>query len=210
MKKLLSLMFGLLIGLGLTSCSSCGKHAPEPEPAPQYDDTLVVEELINADFDDISAQYADSLFRWYETDMLLESYLDEAEDNTVSGVTNVFQTVTELPQGGYDTHVILYSHVVGTTTVEEQHGFWTENIVLTPDAVTLTFDEAFDRVMQSNFVKPHSRYCTLRIPLGPVRCNAQYVFGNVKSQLYVDALTGEVANENPAFKGFSMPLGEWP
>jgi hypothetical protein len=67
--------------------------------------------------------------------------------------------------------------------------------------------------MAVNFPKPHSKHVTLRNPIGPVAINTQWIFGNVHEQIWVDAVTGECANSNPAFpetKGFKMPLGEWP
>ena len=58
-------------------------------------------------------------------------------------------------------------------------------------------------------------YALLKLgnPIGPVTINAQYIFGNLESQIWVDAVTGDVKNSNPAFPdslGFKMPLGEWP
>jgi hypothetical protein len=50
----------------------------------------------------------------------------------------------------------------------------------------------------------------LRKEVAPLDCNPQYIFGNKRAQLYVDAVTGEVKDYNPAYKGFTMPLGEWP
>ena len=58
-----------------------------------------------------------------------------------------------------------------------------------------------------------SRYVTLRNPIGPVAVNTQWIFGNIHEQIWVDAVTGDTKNSNPAFpeeKGFKMPLGEWP
>ena len=68
-------------------------------------------------------------------------------------------------------------------------------------------------MMQANAPKPHSKNAILRNPIGPIAINAQWVFGNVREQLWCDAVTGEIRNSNPAFpkeKGFKMPLGEWP
>ena len=213
MKKLLFLMFVVLTGMCITSCSSCGKDAPEPTP--QEDeidvvDTLVVEDIIQADIDDMNDKYIDDPYRWYETDILMMSFLDdEAPEKTVEGVSNTFEVVKTVEGDGYDTYVITYSHVSGATAIDEKHAFYVENIEMTQDMVKLTFDEAFDKAMQSNFVKPHSRYCTLRLPLGPNKCNVQYIFGNNDSQIYVDAVTGDVTDVNPAFKGFDMPSMKW-
>jgi hypothetical protein len=68
-------------------------------------------------------------------------------------------------------------------------------------------------MMSVNFPKPHSKHVTLRNPVGPAAVNAQWIFGNIKEQIWIDAVTGEAKKSNPAFpeeKGFKMPLGEWP
>lgn len=68
--------------------------------------------------------------------------------------------------------------------------------------------------MASNFPKPHSRNCVLRREIGPIPdVNPQYIFGNTKSQLYVDAVTGSVTNHTPAFQpdlAFSSPTANLP
>ena len=70
---------------------------------------------------------------------------------------------------------------------------------------------ALERINQVNAPKPHSRYCVLRKEIAPNDINPQYIFGNSRAQLYVDAVTGTVCTENPAFAGgFGLPLGEWP
>ena len=65
--------------------------------------------------------------------------------------------------------------------------------------------------MQTNVPKPQSKHVTLRNPVCPVAINTQWIFGNIHEQLWVDAVTGNVAISNPAFpkeKGFKMPPGE--
>ena len=59
---------------------------------------------------------------------------------------------------------------------------------------------------------------SLRLPVGPVACNAQWVIGDVYDVIFVDAVTGEISDVNPAFKPDNKegggdtgePLGEWP
>ena len=87
-----------------------------------------------------------------------------------------------------------------------------EDFPLNDEAIVLTFTEALDRVLAANYPKPHSKYVVLRKEIGPKAANPQYIFGNLKSQLYVDATTGAVSDSNPVFavKGFTIPLGEWP
>ena len=65
--------------------------------------------------------------------------------------------------------------------------------------MTVTFNEVLEKINEVNMPKPHSKQCVLRKQVGPVAANPQYIFGNVKSQIYVDAINGKVSDENPAF-----------
>ena len=43
-------------------------------------------------------------------------------------------------------------------------------------------------------------FITLRLPVGPKDCNVQWTFGDVYDVLFIDAVTGEIRDYNPAFK----------
>jgi hypothetical protein len=128
-------------------------------------------------------------------------------------VVNILQKVIERGNG-YDTYVYKFQHFNdGKVLTDSVPGFWVENWPLEDKAIKLKYVEAWDKIQQVNFPKPHSKHVTLRNPIGPITINTQWIFGNVKEQIWVDAVTGECKNSNPAFpeeKGFKMPLGEWP
>lgn len=42
-------------------------------------------------------------------------------------------------------------------------------------------------------------FLTLRLPVGPKDCNVQWVIGDVYDVLFIDAVTGEIRDYNPAF-----------
>lgn len=208
-------IFGLMaiVALMTASCTSCDKKQDKNQ-----DNTEVKEAKLNAshatatDREYMYLTYG-SDYRWFEQCVLLKDFLDEENDGTIAGISNVFQIV-EGDEQAFDVHVILISHAAnGKDTVEVKEGFWVEDYPLNDEAIVLSFEQAYERVMQSNYPKPHSRHCVLRKEVGPVDANPQYIFGNSHAQLYVDAITGEVADEDPAFKGsgdFGKPLGEWP
>ena len=78
------------------------------------------------------------------------------------------------------------------------------------DAITVTYEQAYELMNQVNLPKPHSKNCVLRKPLGPQACNPQYVFGNVQAQVWIDASTGEAKNSNPAFpEDFELASPTW-
>ena len=201
--------------LGLSSCTGCKGEAQEEtvgDSAAVVTAVLNVEHTIATDRQTMYLKGGD--YRWFETCILLPEFLD-SEDATSDPVmvSNVFQRVAE--QGnGYDTWVYKFQHFAdGTCLVDSVRGFWIEDNPLNEDVITLKYADAYEKIMEVNSPKPHSQQVCLRNPVGPLACNAQYVFGNVHEQLWVDAVTGEVKNSCPAFpeeKGFKMPLGEWP
>lgn len=199
--------------LGFSSCQSCkGEQEAAEKPAlNQPKAELVVENLVSMDRQDMFLHHSND-YRWYETCVVLKDFLDEECDGTITGVSNIFQAVVEKDKGA-DVFVVMYTHTADTSSVEKVHTFWIEDMPMENEAIKLTFKEAFERVMQANAPKPHSQHVVLRKELGPINCNPQYIFGNQRAQLYVDAVTGEVRTSNPVFpeeKGFKMPLGEWP
>lgn len=203
MKKLLILFAATLM---FSACSKCSKEAPTQLEA---NATWNVENVTNTDKQYMFTNYGGD-YRWFETCILLQDYLDEECDGTVAGVSNVFQVVEEEGKSA-DVFVVLAAHVPDSTTYEVKQGFWVEDFPLENDTINLTYMEAFEKVMAVNCPKPHSKNCILRKPIGPLPCNAQYVFGNIREQLWVDAKTGEVKESNPAFPDdLQMPLGEWP
>lgn len=220
MKKILfSLFISMMFMIGMNSCTGCNKTQEVnnvdtvevvTEPA-----VLNVENLISMDrqamYNKVGGDY-----RWYETCMKLNDFLDEENDGSLAEVVNVFQAVIDRGQG-YDTKVYKFQHFADGTYAEDSViGFWIEDFPMNEEAIQVTYDEAYDNLMAVNIPKPHSRYVTLRKQVGPVEANPQYIFGNLRETVFVDAVTGEVFDYNPAFgkpedgKGFKMPLGEWP
>ena len=218
MKKTFIGMFAILFSLmiALSSCNGCKKT----EEVPANDSTLtnvavaelVVENLISTDRQDMYMNHAQD-YRWFETCMMLNDFLDEENDGSLAEVVNVFQAVIERGSG-FDTKVYKFQHFSDGTNVNDSiNGFWVEDQPLNEEAIKLTYKEAYDKLMATNCPKPHSRYVTLRKQVGPIDANPQYIFGNLRETVFVDAVTGEVSDVNPAFGPnfqLSKPLGEWP
>ena len=195
----------------LTSCE--GKKNEEQQ---NFNDetkveSLVVENTVSTDREFMFLNYGGD-YRWFETCILMKDFMDEETDGSVEAVTSIFQVVTEIDSSCYDTHVIMTVHTLDTSTIEVKEGFWVEDYPLNNEAICISFEEAFIKLMESNYPKPHSRHCVLRKEVGPVFTNPQYIFGNSRAQIYVDATTGEVSDINPVFPDAKLngPLGEWP
>jgi len=221
MKKILLFLMSVIL---FTSCNSCGNS--QENVTDGIDTVAVLKDSVVATTGVIDVEHAIALdrqtmyfkfgdnYRWYETDMRLPEFLDA--ENVTSNPTilvNIFQSIVE-DGNGFDTYVWKFQHFPdGTVLSDSICGFWIENYPLNEDIIVLTYQEAFNRMMEANAPKPHSRNVVLRNPVGPVAINAQWIFGNISEQIWVDAVTGDVATSNPAFpksQGFEMPLGEWP
>ena len=204
MKKIfMMLAIAFCLSLGFTSCDSCKK---EKDATPEENKSEVVvkgelnvEHVTAADKQYMFTNYGGD-YRWFESCILLQDFLDEENDGTIAGVSNVFQVVNE-DEGGKsaDVFVVLAAHTPDSTAYEVKQGFWVEDYPLNDEAIKVTFRDAYDKVMATNMPKPHSRHVVLRKEVGPVDANPQYIFGNTQAQIYVDAVTGDVSENNPAF-----------
>jgi len=224
MKKFLSFLMVVCMALLMMSCNGCSQPQDNLNADSTKVDTVQVDSICGVaaiDVDhaialDRQAMYVKfgKDYRWYETEILLPYFLDS--DSVMSDpvmLVNIFQSIVEKDNGA-DTYVWKFQHFPdGTVNVDSIQGLWIENCALNNNVIKFNYLQAWDQIMSVNFPKPHSRHVTLRNPLGPVAVNAQWIFGNIKEQIWIDAATGEAKKSNPAFpeeKGFKMPLGEWP
>lgn len=212
MKKLFGLLIAFSMVFAMNSCKCTSDNNKKDDAVVVEPVELVVENLVSTDRQSMYLKYGDN-YRWYETTVVLSDYLDADAELKITSVINIFQGITEYENGkSFDTEVVTFTHTPDDNTVESVHDFWMEDYPLNNEAITLTFAQALEQVLATNSPKPHSKYVVLRKEVGPKDTNPQYIFGNIKAQLYVDAVTGAVSDSNPVFdvKGFKMPLGEWP
>ena len=217
MKKtfIFSLLISMVLSFAMISCDNNKNAVPNDAKA---DTTQVVdgqtaelnvENLVNLDKQYMFNTYGKD-YRWYETCIVLKDFMDEENDGTITGVSNIFQVVFEQGNGA-DVNVVMITHVGDSTQVDVKRGFWVEDYPMNDEAIKVSFKDAYDKVMAVNYPKPHSRHIVLRKEVGPQDANPQYIFGNSQAQLYVDAGTGNVVDKNPVFPAnLNMPLGEWP
>ena len=219
MKKFLGFLMLMCMTLIMVSCNGCSQPQDKSSVDSALVDTISIKNAIDVDHaiaTDRQAMYMKfkDNYRWYETCIRLPYFLDS--DSVTSDpeiLVNVFQSIEEFDNGA-DTYVWKFQHFPdGTVNVDSIHGFWIEDCPLNDEAIKLNYNAAFERMLEVNLPKPHSKNVILRNPIGPVGVNAQWVFGNISEQIWVDAVTGDAKSSNPAFpeeKGFKMPLGEWP
>ncbi len=211
MRKFVFILMLAIITM-LTSCEEKKNEEQQNLNEPKVE-SLVVENTISVDREFMFLNYGGD-YRWFETCILMKDFMDEETDGDVEAVTSIFQIVKEIDSSCYDTHVIMTVHTLDTSTIEIKEGFWVEDYPLNDEAICISFEEAFAKLMESNCPKPHSKHCVLRKEVGPVDANPQYIFGNSRAQIYIDATTGEISdiNVNPVFPDAKLnrPLGEWP
>ena len=220
MKKFLGFLMILCMAMCLASCNGCGNAQEEKQIDSVLVDTAAVDSIVVIDVDHAIALDRQAMYmkfgkdyRWFETCIRLPEFLD-GDDVTSNPemVVNVFQSIVE-KGNGYDTKVWKFQHFPDTIITDSIDGFWIEDFPLNEDVIKVNYTAAFEKMLEVNLPKPHSKNVILRNPVGPVEINAQWVFGNISEQIWIDAVTGEAKNSNPAFpeeKGFKMPLGEWP
>ena len=204
MKKIL-IIYSFLIGL-FCSCTQC---TTKQEVIANIQD---VENTISTDYNAMYSMHGQDYFRWYECDILLDEFLDEECDGSIAELVNIFQTTVVFDSLSFDTKVYKIQHFSDGKVVKDSvSGFWIENHPMFPDSIKITYKQAFELMQSVNYPKPHSQHVTIRKPIGPLDCNIQYIFGNIHSQIWVDAVTGEIRQSNPAFPAeLKIPLGEWP
>ena len=198
------------------ACSGCGNTQENVVPVDSTevvieDSVMNVEHTIATDRQAMYLKFGDN-YRWYETCIRLPEFLDSEDvTSTPEMLVNIFQSIEEFDNGA-DTYVWKFQHFPdGTVLTDSIHGFWIEDCALNEEVFKLTYQDAFNKMLQANAPKPHSKNAILRNPVGPVAINAQWVFGNLSEQLWCDVVTGEIRNSNPAFPdNLKKPLGEWP
>lgn len=219
MKKILVFLMSVVL---FAACSGCSQ--PQQKDLKVADTTEVIIDSVKASVIDVDhaiatdrqamyVNYKDD-YRWYETEILLPEFMDsDSATSNPEMVVNVLQSIVEKGNGA-DVWVHKFQHFKDGTVVHDSiQGFWIENYALNDEVIKLNYTKAWDRMMAANYPKPHSKHVTLRNPIGPISINTQWIFGNIHEQIWIDAVTGDAKNSNPAFpkeKGFKMPLGEWP
>lgn len=209
MKKILMFFMSILLMFSINSCS-CDRQTDDTSVvnAPE----LIVENVVSTDRQTMYLSHGDD-YRWFETGIQLKNFIDEENDGSIEMIVNVFQVVEKYSDTCFDTFVFKFQHFAdGTVAKDSVHGFWVEDMPLENETIKVTFLEALEKLNEVNYPKPHSRQVVLRKEVGPVEANPQWIFGNMHYCLFVDAVTGEVTDKDPAFGGLNLgtPLGEWP
>ena len=214
MKKiLLGLMSVMLLAMAAvcTSCKGCTKSE-----SPKIDDPVA---LVYHDYDGVAQDFTAGTahvqalhrqtmnaltegadFEWRNSRVVLSDTLgfDNIDQLRVTDVIDVFQYWNE--QGPW-VQYIASNAVKGVQIPWPINDIWIEDANLSDKPVKLSAEDALARLKQWNGVLPNGcNFITLRLPIGPKDCNPQWVIGGVYDPLFIDAVTGEITDSNPAFK----------
>lgn len=211
---LVAIVMGVMAG-GLVSCSGCSECGTcENVPSRDYDG--VVQDF-TAGVDHITALhrqmmfeiYGDEQFAWYETKVLFNDSLklETLDDLKVVDVTDVFQLFAPARCQYISSNVSK-----GTIIPQPIPDIWIEDVDMSSSPMKLTVKDVLEKLKAWDGILPPAVGMTLRQPLGPRKCNPQWVIGNIMQVIFVDAVTGDITDWCPAFPipNVSGPLGEWP
>ena len=231
MKKFL--LFGFLlaiVSIMATGCNSCKSENKQDAPPEE-------QVIINgADYDGVVTDFTAGVshiqalhrqtmystlgvkqFEWRNSKVLFNDSitLENIDELKVVEVTDVFFYWNN---EGPHVQFIASNVKAGTLIPPAINDVWIEDADLSDKEIKLTCEDVLERLKEWNDLIPPAISMTLRYPVGPCECNAQWVIGDVYDVIFVDAVTGDISNWNPAFnpnnkpKGgdFGKPLGEWP
>jgi hypothetical protein len=202
MKKLKSIfmVFALTLCMVFSACNGCSQKNDSANDCTYPVAGLNVERVTATDFEYMTANYGND-YRWYECCIDAKDWIDESDTFYVNGIANVFYKVYLNEDSTSGTaKVYLLAHAGDAFTIDSTEGIWVGDEPMNEyNPMTIDFAHAYDAMMITNCVKPHSRHCVLRKELGPLNAAPQYIFGNQECQVYVDANTGKVNLDNPVF-----------
>lgn len=211
---LVAIAMGMMAG-GLASCGGCASGGSEKTVSPgEYDGvvcdfTAGVGHIVAMHRQTMFTLYKGEQYAWYETRVLLSDSLtlENIGNIKVTDVTDIFQLFDPARCQYISTNV-----EKGTVILKPVHDIWIEDCDMSDAEIKLWPEDVMERLKMWDGIIPPAVGMTLRIPLGPRRCNAQWVIGNIMQVIFVDAVTGDITDWCPAFPvpGMNGPLGEWP
>ena len=198
---LTAILFNLFLMCTLIGCIHYEDKTPQP---------ISFDDCMRRDLAWMDQHYGND-YRWYECGILMKSYLDEDNDGSIADLTNVFMIRSD-PGKSYDTNVVLLHHGKGGFGIFNLESKWVEeDVFMKKDQINVIFKES---LIKAKSTKPllHTKHVVLRKQLGPNDANPQYIYGNNHGLLFIDATTGYISHDSPAFfnTGFDTWLGKWP
>ena len=160
------------------------KKGPEPGPEPEPEKGLL--DIIKEDYAELYAE-SSGLYYW-ESHVQLNMKLEEAESveqlKAVS-LENIFEINKVVIQRNHNL-------ITGENTETRVHDTWWNSWAIVPTDFVLTLDEALKIYWESSKKRVKGNMVSMRKPLDPAYKHPFYIFGQQKSFVFVDAVTGEI------------------
>ena len=170
---------------------------------------LIPEDLNKSDHDYMKKYYGEE-YRWHGCYILYHNYLDEGGGGAIDEVTNIFQVRSDTDKS-HDVNMVIKKHTLDGDNTDIIKSLWVEeDVPMFLSDIKVTHREATISARKEGNL--HTKHLVLRKQLGPNATNPVYIFGNNQGLIFVDAKTGRLTHDSPAFArtGFVTWLGEWP
>lgn len=212
MKKLIFLFALMLTTLGMMSVCSCngckgGQEPKDEEPEVECHDYDGVVQDFTAGTEYIQALHRQTVnrvlgiktFEWRNSKVIFNDEItyENIDDLHITDINDVFFYVNE--KGPWVQYV--NSNVKGGLQIPWPiQDIWIEDRNLSDAEIILDAESVLQKLKEWNGVLPQgAKSISLRRPTGPKDCNAQWVLGSIDNPLFIDAVTGDVRDSNPAF-----------
>lgn len=213
MKKKIFLSLLLLmtiVSVGLCSCNGCKNEAPKADDAVTqvYHDYDGVVQDFTAGTAQIQALHRQTMYsltdgkeyQWRNSRVVFNEAVtfENIDDLHVVAVNDVF-FYWDSEKGPMVQYI--NSHVkYGVQIPYPINDVWIEDADMSEQPIKLSAEQALMKLKEWNGILPKGcNFIILRLPVGPKDCNVQWVFGDVDDVLFIDAVTGEIRDYDPAF-----------
>jgi len=214
MKKIIFLMLALVtlgMTVGVVACAGCskGETAKIDDPVVVYHDYDGVVQNFTAGVGHIQALHRQTMasltggkeYQWRNSRVILNDTvtMENIDDLHVVAVNDVF-FYWDSQKGPMVQYI--NSHVkYGVQIPYPINDIWIEDADMSEQPIKISAEEALMRLKEWNGILPKDcNFIILRLPVGPKDCNPQWTFGDVYDVLFIDAVTGEIRDYDPAFK----------
>ena len=191
------------------SCNGCKGETPKiDDPVAVYHDYDGVVQDFTAGVGHIQALHRQTMasltggkeYQWRNSRVLLNDTvtMENIDDLHVVAVNDVF-FYWDSQKGPMVQYI--NSHVkYGVQIPYPINDVWIEDADMSEQPIKISAEQALMRLKEYNGIIPKDcNFIILRLPVGPKDCNPQWTFGDVDDVLFIDAVTGEIRDYDPAF-----------
>ena len=216
-KKLILCLLLAVVSILATGCQSCQSENTKQETV--YHDYDGVVQDFTAGASHIQAFHRQTMFnlvqtlkaqghviehgyQWRNSRVIFNDTVtfDNIDDLHITDVNDVFFYWDK--QKGPQVQYINVNVEQGTQIPWPINDVWIEDADMSDQSIKLSAEDALKRLKEYNGTLPKSNFITLRLPVGPKDCNPQWTFGDEYDVVFIDAVTGEVRDYDPAFDSF--------